>query len=117
MLCIRQIMRGGSPPDRITMLCGVLDLEQVDYIPRHDPSSTPTAFRGSDEGYAHWLTPINDPLISPINATMEILGQFPPSFNPGEHQQISGRGVPAFDEEADCCRSTQHTQHLAAHAS
>ena len=78
--CIRLITAGRRVPDRLALLCGVLDTSTNSFVPRHDPLCSDVSVQGSYALYAQDKIAIDDPLISPIEADETVLGRFPPTL-------------------------------------
>lgn len=77
---LRAIEEGLDIPERIAILCGVLDLSQVDYVARHDPLSGKDSLLGSYALYAQGSVPPDHPHVSAIEASAETLSRFPPTL-------------------------------------
>ena len=77
---LRALEEGFTAPERIAILCGVLDLSQTDYVARHDPLSGKDSLLASYGLYAQGRIPPDHPHVSPIEASAEILSRFPPTL-------------------------------------
>ena len=84
-LCVRRLAKAGTLPHRLALLCGVLDLDNVGDVARHDPLCSAASLAGSFGLYTQGRIALDDPLVSPIKAASDILARFPPTL-----VQVSG---------------------------
>lgn len=80
VLTLRALEDGFEPPERIAILCGLLDLSQTEYVARHDPLSSKDSMLGSYALYAQGKIAPDDPHVSPVEASDELLSRFPPTL-------------------------------------
>jgi acetyl esterase/lipase len=79
-LCVSQIGKGRNLPVRLALLCGVLDATPDDYTARHDPLCTPDSVLGTFALYGQGKVSANDPLVSPVRASDDVIARFPPTL-------------------------------------
>ncbi len=77
---LRALDEGFQAPERIAILCGVLDLSQTDYVARHDPLSGKDSLEASYGLYTQGRIPPTHPHVSAIEAPSATLARFPPTL-------------------------------------
>lgn len=79
--CVRLAMADGRMPDRLVLISGTLDhVSMSERVGRDDPICTPDVLGYNVDFY---LTPPHsaaDPLVSPVFASKQTLGKFPPTL-------------------------------------
>lgn len=79
-LTLRALDEGFPVPERIALMCGVLDLSQTDYVARHDPLSGADSMLGSYALYTQDALAADHPHVSPVAAAAGTLARFPPTL-------------------------------------
>jgi acetyl esterase/lipase len=79
-LTIRRITEGQSPPSRLALIAGTLDLGVSSYVARHDPLAGPESTPLTLQVYAPGPDSTSDPLINPMAASDPVLESFPPTL-------------------------------------
>lgn len=81
-LVIDLLSRNARLPDALALLSGVVDFRPPDRMPpgSDDPTCEPTTQTRIAELYLQGVTTVDDPLVSPAAAPLDVLERFPPTI-------------------------------------